>query len=74
MTERDGIIADAWNDYISDKNERDWKVSLRINVDLYIKGDKDISEEELLKEAVNRLNDYWEFDESEVEITDAYTF
>lgn len=72
MTERDGIIADVWNDYVSERDERDWKVSLRIEVDLYIKGDKDISEEELLKEAVNRLNDYWEFDESEVELLDMY--
>ena len=72
MTERDGIIADAWNDHITERDSRDWKVSLRIDLDVYITGDKDIDDDELMEKVLERLNDDWVFHGSDVEILDAY--
>lgn len=72
MTERDGIIADAWNDHITERDSREWMVSVRINLDLLIKADKDIEDDEMIDMVLERLNYDCEFNRSEVELLDMY--
>ena len=72
MTERDGIIADAWNDHITERDSRDWMVSVRINLDLLIKADKDIEDDEMIDMVLERLNYDCEFNRSEIELLDMY--
>lgn len=72
MTERDGIIADAWNDYVTERDKREWKVSLRIDLDVYITGDKDIDDDEIMDKILETLNYDKVFRGSDVKILDMY--